>query len=49
MIASKTLKKSPFQDFNEEDICYIKPLYKVKVKYLERTKSNHLRQPFIVN
>lgn len=49
VIASKTLKKSPFQDFNEEDICYIKPIYKVKVKYLERTKSDHLRQPFIVN
>ena len=37
---------SPFVDYNKRAI-YIKPNLKVKIKYLERTKENHLRQPVI--
>jgi len=31
----------------EEDACYIKPKYKLKINYMERTKNNMLRQPFV--
>lgn len=31
----------------KEDAFYIKPIIKVKVNYMERTKNNMLRQPFI--
>ncbi len=41
-------KKSPFIDYNEEGN-YITPKFKCKIKYLERTKSNHLRQPIFIN
>lgn len=43
----KVVKNSPFQDYNLDNIIYIKPKLKCKVKYIERTNSNHLRQPFI--
>ena len=38
--------KSPFINYNGPEI-FIKPIYKIKVSYLERTKNNNLRQPFI--
>ena len=41
-------KKSPFIDYNEEGN-YITPKFKCKIKYLERTKSNHLRQPIFIS
>lgn len=40
--------KSKFINFNEDNITYINPKYTCSVKYIERTKSNHLREPFYV-
>lgn len=34
-------------NYNNKNINYIKPIYKVKVNYMERTNNNLLRQPFI--
>ena len=39
---------SKFVNYDDDKIIYIKPRYKIVVKYIERTKSNHLRQPFYV-
>lgn len=47
VLSSKFVNLSPFINFNAENVIYIKPNYKIKVKYLERTENNHLRQPFI--
>ena len=38
-------KKNPFYDY-DNNIQFVKVLNKVKIKYIERTKNNHLRQPF---
>ncbi|MBQ9833893.1 MAG: hypothetical protein IJO33_01730 [Bacilli bacterium] len=47
VLSSKSVNLSPFINFNAGNVIYIKPNYKIKVKYLERTENNHLRQPFI--
>lgn len=47
MLKEKTIKKSPFIDYAVGDTTYLTPKYKVLVKYIERTRNNHLRQPFI--
>jgi len=39
--------KNYLNNFNEKDIIYLKPKFTVKVHYMERTKNNLLRQPFI--
>lgn len=44
IMALKIRKTSPFKDY-EKDINYITPTLKCEIKYLERTKRNHLRQP----
>ncbi len=44
IIQSKKRETSPFTDYNDA-INYITPKFQCHVKYLERTKSNHLRQP----
>lgn len=43
----KEVSKSPFYNYVNEMAVYVKPVLKCKVKYMERTKNNHLRQPFI--
>ncbi len=43
----QVLTSSPFSNYNSSECVYINPHIKVKVKYIEKTKSNHLRQPFI--
>ncbi len=45
-IINSKIIKNPFIDYDDK-ANYIKPIYKVKVSYIERTKSNHLRQPFL--
>lgn len=40
--------KSPFKDYEDDSVNFINPKYKCSVKYMERTKNNHLRQPFYV-
>jgi len=47
IIKEKVTHKSPFLDYDLKDINYIKPKLSCKVKFIERTNSNHLRQPFI--
>jgi len=47
IIKEKIIKKSSFLDYNIDNVTYIKPKLKCKVKYMERTKENRLRQPFI--
>jgi len=46
IIKEKVIKKSPFKDYFK-DVNYLKPKLSCKVKFIERTNSNHLRQPFI--
>lgn len=41
-------KEIKSKDLNNKNIHYIKPKYRCKVKYIERTESNNLRQPFYV-
>lgn len=41
------LSKSPFLDYSNNDAIYVRPKNTCRVKYMERTKNNHLRQPFI--
>lgn len=48
VLHSKILKTSSFVNYKREGTIYISPKYKCKVKYMERTKINHLRQPFII-
>lgn len=43
----KVSSKSPFHNMLDDKVNYIKPTLKCKVKYIERTNSNSLRQPFI--
>lgn len=47
IIRTKKRTTSPFIDFQEQKAVYIVPSLKCTVNYLERTKNNHLRQPFI--
>lgn len=42
---ANVIKKSPFVDFEEKECKYIKPTIEVTIAYLERTNTNHLRQP----
>ncbi len=44
---AKPIKKTPFINF-DNGILYIRPRYKCKIDYMERTKSNHLRQPIFI-
>lgn len=41
----KKITISPFTEYEEREAIYVKPKYKCEVTYLERTKSNNLRQP----
>lgn len=43
----KKISKSPFRDYSSHNVIYIKPLLSCKVYYTEKTKSNHLRHPFL--
>lgn len=45
----KIIKSSPFNNYSNEVVNFIKPHLTCKVKYMERTKNNHLRQPFLSN
>lgn len=44
LVKEKSKKKSPFCNFEEEDINYISPKLTCVVSYIERTEQNHLRQ-----
>ena len=44
---SKKIKNSLFKGNINEEIVYIKPKYKIKIKYLEKTENNQLRQPVV--
>ncbi len=43
----KILSDSPFENYDEK-IVYVKVKLKCKVKYIEKTKNNQLRQPIIM-
>ena len=45
LINSKIIVMSPFINFNEKKVNYLKPSLICQVAYLERTKNNYLRQP----
>jgi len=47
-IINSKIFSNPFVNYNE-NASFIKPILKIKVTYMERTKSNGLRQPFINN
>lgn len=41
----KTLKLSPFKNYYDKNVVLVEPIKTCKVKYIERTESNSLRQP----
>ncbi len=43
----KKKKTSPFADRDDKNDVYIKPKIKCPISYIERTESNHLRQPVL--
>lgn len=45
-VINSKLIKNPFTDF-KDNINFINPTFKIKINYMERTKDNHLRQPFV--
>lgn len=47
IIKEKVLKNSTLENYNNKNITYIKPSILINVHYIERTKNNLLRQPFI--
>lgn len=47
IMKQKIIGKTPFQDYNLKEVYYLIPKISCKVKFMERTKNNHLRQPFI--
>lgn len=44
MVLKQKTASNAFKDF-DEDIVYIKPVIKIEVSYLEKTKNGHLRHP----
>lgn len=44
---TKKLKTSTLEDYNQKEVTYITPKNVVEINYIERTKNNLLRQPFI--
>ena len=38
-----------FVNYSDKYAIFIKPIFKCKVEYLERTNNNHLRQPILKN
>jgi len=47
ILKEKVLKNSTLEDYKNKNITYIKPSTLIDVHYIERTKNNLLRQPFI--
>lgn len=47
VMKEEKIKISPFNDFKEKGVIYIKPKLNVVVNYIEKTGSNHLREPFL--
>lgn len=47
IITSKKVKKTTFDNY-DENIIYIEPTIKCRVKYIEKTKNGQLRQPVIM-
>ena len=45
----KTRKLSTFTDYENKDLNYINPKYQCLIWYMEKTPSNHLRQPIFKN
>ncbi len=45
LLKAKIRKTSPFINYQEENIHYINPKFSCIISYIERTKTNHLRQP----
>ena len=39
--------RNPFNNLSQ-DFIYVKPKINIKIKYLEKTKNNHLRQPIFI-
>lgn len=47
ILKEKVIKESTLEDFDEKNINYLKPEFLIDIHYIERTKNNLLRQPFI--
>lgn len=45
-VINSKIVQNRFVNYNE-NINYIEPKLKIKINYMERTKDNHLRQPFV--
>lgn len=48
ILSTKQLKKTPFIDYQNSQAFYINPNLTCQVKYMERTKNNHLRQAYLL-
>lgn len=42
-------EKTPFVDYERKNVVYLVPKLECMIQYMERTKTNHLRQPYIKN
>lgn len=47
-IINSKIIKNQFENYKDKG-SFIKPIFKIKINYMERTKDNHLRQPFVKN
>ena len=49
ILYAKPIKKTPFIDYQNTKASYINPSLTCQVKYMERTKNNHLRQAYLLS
>ena len=47
LLNAKKISNKYLLDIKDKNINFIEPIYKITVNYMERTKNNMLRQPFI--
>lgn len=47
VMKEERVRISPFSNFKDRDVIYIKPKLSIIVNYIEKTDSNHLREPFL--
>ena len=46
ILKNNIVSNNPFYDYNNDKIKFVKVNKTIEVKYIERTSTNHLRQPF---
>lgn len=47
VMKEERVRISPFSNFKDRDVIYIKPKLSIMINYIEKTDNNHLREPFL--